>query len=119
VKKPGEPTMRLFLLPLLILPLSALAAEPLEGKSLEDTYIPISPNCLASEKDRKSSSCPPEAVTKAVSDAEEQATGLDPATRMNSSEPLPPSRQLPADELSPQQRLIMEQIRSLPGQIQH
>jgi hypothetical protein len=110
--------MRLALMPLLILPLFAAAAEPLEGKSLEETYISASPECRPAEKDRKSGNCPPDVINRAVVEAEEQSAGRDPATQSITTPPPPPARQPPPDELSPYQRQLMDQIKSLPGQIQ-
>lgn len=105
------------LLLLLLLPCAAIAAEPLEGKALEETFLPAGPECSGQDKQKKPENCPSDATEKAVRDAEEQASGQDPASKAIVPAEPPPIRQPPPDELTPAQRDLMQQIKNIPAQM--
>lgn len=116
-----RPVSLFFLASALLTP-PAVAAEALNNKALERTYIPETTPCLPDKTKAKGNTCKDAPVgaleEKVLRDAEQQNVQQQLQNpNLNNPDALPPPSQLPPPELSPQQQQIIDQIRHLPGQL--
>lgn len=105
-----------------LLTVPAQAAETLNNKTMDQTYIPETTPCLPDKDKNTGRGCNDAPVgaleDKVLRDAEQQnAQQQLNNPNLNNPDALPPPSQLPPPEFSPQQQQLIEQIRHLPGQI--
>lgn len=106
----------------LLLPVApAQAAEALNNKTMERTYIPESTPCLPDKTKAKKNGCEGSPIgaleDKTLRDAEQQNVRqqlCNPNLNNPDIQATPP--QLPPPESSPERQQLIEQIRHLPGQ---
>ena len=102
---------------------AAQAAEALNNKAMERSYIPESTPCLPDKtnaKQTKKSACESPLTSsledKTLRDAEQQNVRQQLGNpNLNNPDIQSPPPQLPPPEFSPERQQLMEQIRHLPG----
>lgn len=97
---------------------AAQAAEALNNKAMERTYIPESTPCLPDKA--KPRDCAKPAVgsleDQTLRDAEQQNVRQQLGNpNLNNPDTLPPPTQLPPPDFLPERQQLIEQIRHLPG----